>query len=66
MPIDKEMLAQAVDAFDNDNFVDAQEILVDQLARMKNEYLKDKLGLEKDVIPIEEPNKEDDENNEEE
>jgi hypothetical protein len=66
MPVNKEMLAQAVDAFDNDDFIAAQEILTTQINDLKNEYLKDKLGLEKDVIISKEPDEDDYENNEEE
>jgi hypothetical protein len=49
-----------------DDFIAAQEILTTQINDLKNEYLKDKLGLEKDVIISKEPDEDDYENNEEE
>ena len=49
MPVDREELKRAVDAFSDDDFVMAQEILTKQFHAVKNEYLKDKLELEKDL-----------------
>lgn len=49
MPVDREELKKAVDAFSDDDFVLAQEILTNQFQVAKNEYLKDKLGIEGDL-----------------
>jgi hypothetical protein len=61
MPVDKEELMRAVDAFSDDDFVVAQEILARQFETAKNEFLKDKLGLENDLSVPEEENDENEE-----
>jgi hypothetical protein len=48
MPVDKEELRRAVDAFNDDDFVVAQEILTNQFQSSRNDYIKNKLGLETD------------------
>ena len=49
MPVDREELRRAVDAFSDDDFIVAQEILTKQFQVAKNEYLQDKLDLESDL-----------------
>ena len=48
MPVDKEELRKAIDAFSDDDFVTSQEILMKQFKTAKNEYLQNKLDLETD------------------
>ena len=48
-----EKIKKALDSFEDDNFVDTEEILTQQIRLKKNEYLKKELGLEKDVVPVE-------------
>ena len=52
MTIDKEAIKSALDNFEDDNFVDSKEILSKEIKKAKNDYLKDKLGLKKDVEDI--------------
>jgi hypothetical protein len=54
MGIDTEKIKDALDSFENDKFVDAKEILSTEIGRVKNEFLKDKLGL-KDWGKVEDP-----------
>ena len=58
MPVDREELRRAVDAFSDDDFIVAQEILTKQFQTAKNDYLQDKLGLENS---LEIPDNEEDE-----
>jgi len=51
MSIDSDKIKNAIDAFENDEFTDA-EILRTEIQREKNDHLKDKLGLEKDLNPV--------------
>ena len=45
MGIDKEQIKIALDKFEEDEYVDAKEIIQTQIANAKNDYLKDTLGL---------------------
>lgn len=46
--MDNEAIKQALDHFENDEFVNAKEILQDQINKSKNEFFKDKLGLKEE------------------
>ena len=43
--MDNEKIAAALDFFENDEFIQAKEILQAEIKSAKNDYLKDKLGL---------------------
>ena len=45
MPVDNEQIKKALDHFENDEFVDAKEILQKEILRAKNDHLKTKLEL---------------------
>ncbi len=55
MPIDTDIVKSAFDSFEKEDFVDAKEKLTGQIKIAKNDFLKNKLGLENDVIPVEDP-----------
>ena len=47
--MDKEKIKDALDKFENDEFVDAKEILTKEIRDTKDKYLKDKLSLKNDI-----------------
>lgn len=47
--MDKDKIKSALDAFQKDNPLQAKEILTKEIANAKNEYLKQKLNLKKDI-----------------
>ena len=49
MPIDNEQIKKALDHFENDEFVDAKEILQKEILKAKNAHLKNKLELKGDA-----------------
>lgn len=49
--MDKEKIKKALDHFENDEFVDAKEILKKEISARKNEKIKDKLELQNDIDP---------------
>jgi hypothetical protein len=49
MAINKEQIRKALDHFENDEFTDAKDILSKEVASSRDEFLKDKLDLKKDV-----------------
>jgi hypothetical protein len=51
MAIDKEEIKKALDSFEEDDFVTSKETLKDEIRKVKNAYIKDKLGLKNDVEP---------------
>ena len=55
MGIDTEQIKKALNHFENDEFVDAKEILQTQVANAKNDYIKNTLGLKKDPIEVKQP-----------
>ena len=52
-PVDNEQIKKALDHFENDEFVDAKEILQKEIRNAKNDHLKDKLELKQDITPKE-------------
>lgn len=50
MPTDEREIKKAIDSFEGDDFISAKEALKGQIVQAKNDYLKKKLGLEKDPI----------------
>jgi hypothetical protein len=47
MPINKENIKKALDAFEADDFTTSKEILQKEIQGRKNEWMQEKLGLEK-------------------
>ena len=64
MPVDNEQIKKALDHFENDEFVDAKEILQKEIRKSKNDHLKDKLELKQEIEPEEVQDKEDQEKEE--
>jgi hypothetical protein len=46
MPVDKEQIKKALDHFENDEYTEAQDIIRQEIAKHRDEWLDDKLGLE--------------------
>lgn len=55
MPTDEKEIKRAIDSFEGDDFITAKEALKGQIVQAKNDYLKKKLGLEKDPIAVATP-----------
>jgi len=56
MTVDNEQIKKALDHFENDEFVDAKEILQKEILKAKNDHLKNKLELKGDADSrVEEP-----------
>lgn len=47
--MDKENIKKALDHFENDQFVDATEIIQREIGIKKDEFLKNKLGLKGEI-----------------
>jgi len=47
MPINKDNIKKALDAFEADDFTTSKEILQKEISGRKNEWMQEKLGLEK-------------------
>lgn len=56
--MDNDNIKKALDHFENDEFVDAKEILQKEIHNRRNDFIKDKLGLAKDIEPKPEQNEE--------
>jgi hypothetical protein len=55
--MDKEKIKKALDHFENDEFVDAKDIISQEIAGKRDEFIKDKLGLANDINPKPEKNR---------
>jgi hypothetical protein len=49
MPINKDEIKKALDAFEDEKYTDAKEILQKEFKKAKNEFVKDKLELKDDI-----------------
>ena len=49
MPVDTEVVKSAFTDFEKENFVDAKEKLVQQIQVAKNDFIKNKVGLQNDI-----------------
>lgn len=49
--MDEKNVKAALDSFERDDFISAKEILAAEIKKSKYDYLKNKLGLEKDIEP---------------
>ena len=47
MPINRDNIKKALDAFEDDDFVSSKEILQKEISGRKNEWMQEKLGLTK-------------------
>lgn len=47
--MDSEKIRKAIDSFEDEDFVQARDILRGEIKKRKNDWLKDKLGLEKNI-----------------
>lgn len=50
MPIDNDVVKSAITDFENDNYIDSKEKLIQQFRIAKNDYIVDKLGLKNNVV----------------
>jgi hypothetical protein len=50
--ISKEKIKQALDKFEEDDFVSSKDILARELKKKINKYIKDKIHVEKDPIDV--------------
>jgi hypothetical protein len=50
--MDKKAIKKALDHFENDEYVDAQEIIKKEIAGKRDVFIKDKLGLSQDINPV--------------
>lgn len=46
--MDKEVIKDVINKFEEENYVDAKEILTKEIRKDKDAYLKDKLSLKSD------------------
>ena len=49
--MDRKKIKKALDHFENDQFVDAKDIIKQEIAGKRDIFLKDKLGLTQDINP---------------
>jgi hypothetical protein len=49
--MDRAKIRKALDHFENDQFVDAKDIISQEIAGKRDVFLKDKLGLQNDFTP---------------
>jgi len=49
--MDREKIRKALDHFENDQFVDASDIIKQEIAGKRDVFLKNKLGLATDINP---------------
>jgi hypothetical protein len=49
--MDKAKIRKALDHFENDEYVDAKEIIQAEIAGKRDVFLKDKIGLKVDLNP---------------
>lgn len=57
--MDKKAIRKALDHFENDEYVDAQDIIKQEITGKRDVFLKDKLGLSNDINPAPEVNNDD-------
>lgn len=62
--MDRKKIKQALDHFENDQYVDAKEIIQAEIAGERDVFLKNKLGLSQDITPVID-NSDNDDNSEE-
>jgi hypothetical protein len=56
--MDKEKIKKALDHFENDQFVDAKDIISQEIKDHRDKFVQDKLGLKNEINP--KPEKKDD------
>ncbi len=49
--MDKGQIRKALDHFENDEYVDAKEIIQREIQGKRDVFLKDKIGLKNDIAP---------------
>lgn len=49
--MDKKAIRKALDHFENDEYVDAKEIITKEIAGKRDIFIKDKIGLSNDISP---------------
>jgi len=54
--MNKKAIRKALDSFENDQYVDAKEIISQEIAGKRDVFLKNKLGLSQDINPAPDAN----------
>jgi hypothetical protein len=49
--MDRKKIRKALDHFENDQFVDAKDIIKKEIAGKRDDFIKNKLSLSKDINP---------------
>jgi hypothetical protein len=49
--MDRDKIRKALDHFENDEYVDAKDIIKQEIAGKRDVFLKDKLGLKQNINP---------------
>lgn len=49
--MDKEKIKKALDHFENDEYVDAKEVLTKEIQGKRDAFVKDKVGLKGEINP---------------
>lgn len=60
--MDKKAIRKALDSFENDQFVDAKDIIKKEVAGKRDIFLKDKLGLANNISTTPEQKEDDNKN----
>jgi len=50
--MDTDKIKDALDKFEDDDFVGSRDVLSQEIKKAKNNYLKDKLGLKNDIEEV--------------
>lgn len=64
--MDRKKIKQALDHFENDQYVDAKEIISQEIAGQRDVFIKNKLGLAQDINPVAAPEVDDESGTDEE
>ncbi len=59
--VDNEKIKKAIDNFEEDDFVGAEDTLSKEIKKAKNDYFKDQLGIENDIEKVEDEEEEEEE-----
>ena len=53
--MDRKQIKRALDHFENDQYVDAKDIISQEIAGQRDVFIKNKLGLTQDINPVAAP-----------
>lgn len=55
--MDDEKIKAAIDSFEEEDFMTSKDVLSGEIKTARDVFLKDKLGLEDDITPVEKDDK---------